>query len=388
MYPNLYYAFKDLFGIELPFLKMIQSFGFFVAIAFLFAAWCFSLELKRKEEEGLLSVTHQKVLKGEKASVLDLILSGIIGFILGYKILYIGLNFNEFVENTHAYILSTKGSFIGGVIGTALAAYSKYREKEKEKLEKSLWFNEVIHPYQLVGNMTIIAAVAGIIGAKIFHNLENWNEFMMDPVHALLSFSGLTMYGGLICGSIAVILYARKNGMYIPHVIDACAPGLMLAYGIGRIGCQVSGDGDWGIDNLAANPYSFLPDWLWSYRYPHNVNEVGVPIPGCVGNYCNMLPNPVFPTPLYESIACITLFFVLWAMRKNITTPGMLFSIYLIFNGVERFFIEKIRVNTVYHIFGQNITQAEIISVILIIIGVIGIFYFKKLEQKKLSPNV
>ena len=95
-----------------------------------------------------------------------------------------------------------------------------------------------------------------------------------------------------------------------------------------------------------------------------------------------MLANPVWPTPFYESIMCIVLFFVLWSMRKKIKTPGVLFSIYLIFNGIERFFIEKIRVNTEYPILG-GITQAEIISTILFLLGIAGVFYFKKLEQKK-----
>ena len=257
MYPNLYYAFKDLFGLNIPFLKMIQSFGFFVAISFILGAWSFSKELKRKEEEGKLKPGHQSTLKGEKASTMDLFLSGFIGFILGYKILYIAFNFTAFTENTQAFILSTQGSLIGGLIGAALSAWLRYREKEKTRLEKPLLFNEVIHPYELVGNMTIIAAVAGLLGAKIFHNLENWDDFKRDPVDALLSFSGLTMYGGLIFGAIAVIWYARKHKITTTHLIDSSAPGLMLAYGVGRIGCQVAGDGDWGINNLLPKPHAF-----------------------------------------------------------------------------------------------------------------------------------
>jgi phosphatidylglycerol---prolipoprotein diacylglyceryl transferase len=390
MYPNLYYAFKDIFGLNIPALKVIQSFGFFVALSFLLGAWAFSKELKRKEENGQLQPGHQKVLKGEKASATDLFFSALIGFILGYKILYIALNFNAFTENTHAFLLSPDGNLLGGILGASLSAYSRYREKEKSKLDKPVMVNELVHPYDLVGNMTVIAAVFGLLGAKIFHNLENLEDFAKDPIDALLSFSGLTMYGGLIFGAIAVIWYAKKNKIYIPHLIDASAPGLMLAYGVGRIGCQVAGDGDWGIDNHAAKPklMSFLPDWTWGYHYPHNVNEVGVPIPGCHGHYCNMLPDPVFPTPLYESVACIALFFVLWSIRKKISIPGVLFCIYLMMNGFERFWIEKIRINTVYQIFGRNVTQAEIISVFLFLLGIIGIFYFKALEKRKAKTGL
>ena len=100
--------------------------------------------------------------------------------------------------------------------------------------------------------MVIFAAVFGFLGAKIFHNLENWNEFWKNPIEALLSFSGLTFYGGLICATIAIFLLCQKTSrLAVRHLCDSIAPALMLAYAIGRIGCQVSGDGDWGILNSA-----------------------------------------------------------------------------------------------------------------------------------------
>ncbi|MFX9050398.1 prolipoprotein diacylglyceryl transferase family protein, partial [Acinetobacter baumannii] len=75
---------------------------------------------------------------------------------------------------------------------------------------------------------------------------ENWNDFIKDPIDALISFSGLTFYGGLICAALAIYFYAKKHNIPFIHLADAAAPALMLAYGIGRIGCQVAGDGDWG----------------------------------------------------------------------------------------------------------------------------------------------
>jgi len=236
----------------------------------------------------------------------------------------------------------------------------------------------MVYPQQLVPNFITIAAVAGLLGAKVFHNLENLDDFVRNPIDALLSFSGLTFYGGLIVAAFFMIRYAKKNGISALHISDASAPALMLAYGIGRLGCQISGDGDWGIDNLAPKPswLSWAPDWFWAYKYPHNVNEVGVLIQGCEGKYCYELPNPVFPTPIYETLAALLLFGILWSIRKKIKTPGLLFSIYLIFNGMERFFIEKIRVNTVYHIGSFEITQAEIISTVLFLVGSFGVIYF------------
>ena len=238
---------------------------------------------------------------------------------------------------------------------------------------------EEIHPYDLVGNITIIAAISGIIGAKIFHNLENFQDFLADPIGQLIAFSGLTFYGGLIFGAISVVVYCRKYKINVLHLMDSAAPALMLAYGIGRIGCQMSGDGDWGIVNLAPKPewLSLFPDWVWSYNFPNNVINAGVYIEGCTGKFCSVLPQPVWPTALYEVVICITLFFVLWLIRKKIKVAGMLFAIYLIMNGIERFFIEKIRVNTEYNILG-GITQAEIISFCLIITGLILSFLLSK----------
>lgn len=385
MYPSLYYAVKDLLGLDLPFLKMIQMFGFFVAIAFLTAAYFWTKELKRKENEGLISAGSAKVLKGQKATAAELFFSALIGFLIGYKLLYIIFNFTAFTENTQGFLLSLEGNLIGGIVLGAISAYLKYREKEKTKLEKPVWVEEPIHPYQLVGNMTLIAAFAGLTGAKIFHNLENWDSFIADPIGALLSFDGLTMYGGLILASIVLIWYGKKHNIPTPHLIDSAAPSLMIGYAIGRIGCHLSGDGDWGINNVQPKPdwLSWAPDWIWSYDYPHNVVNYGEPITGCMDEkYCNHLVPPVFPTPFYETIMCLFLFGVLWKLRKKITTPGILFSVYLIFNGIERFFIEKIRVNTLYHIGDFGFTQAELISTILFFLGVIGIFYFRRREKK------
>lgn len=388
MYPNLYYLFKDLFGIELGFLQIFQSFGVMVAISFLLAAYFFSKELERKEKEGLISSGDKKYLKGEAPKTSDIVFSAFFGFVLFYKLIYIIFNFSDFTGDTQGFILSLEGNFMGGIGGAAILGWMRYRELKKEQLDKPVMVIEKTHPYQHVPNMTLIAAVAGILGAKIFHNLENLDEFMRDPIGSLVSFSGLTMYGGLIMASFSVCYYANKNGIKITHLIDACAPALMLSYGTGRIGCHISGDGDWGIENFSEKPsWFFLPDWAWGYTYPNNVNSVGVPLADCQGKYCSVLENPVFPTPLYEAMACIALFFLLWSVRKRFTTPGVMFSVYLILNGVERFFIEKIRVNNTFNIFGKHVTQAEIIAVVLIILGIAGILYFRKLHRKNAAES-
>lgn len=385
MYPNLYYAFKDLFGIEAPFLQMFQSFGFFVMLAFLAAAWFFAKELKRKQDEGLLHSTAKKVLKGKKPGVKDYLPSVIGGFLAGYKLVYIASNFNDFLGNTQGFILSLDGSWLGGFLGAAVFGWLRYSDYKKEKKEfpQPQTVNVITQPHEHVGNMTLYAAIFGLIGAKLFDILEHPSLLAEDFWGTLFSFSGLTMYGGLILGSTAVLIYAHRQKLDLRHVIDACAPALMLAYGVGRIGCQVAGDGDWGIVNTAPKPswLSAFPDWMWSYSYPHNVNEVGVVLEGCTGKYCTVLPEPVFPTPFYEASLCIMLFVVLWSVRKKFIVPGVFFCVYLTLNGIERFFIEKIRVNDQYHFAGITFTQAELIALLLVLAGTTGIIYFKRRKK-------
>ena len=381
MYPTISHLIYDLFGVNIP--LPIQTFGFWVAISFLAAAWVVTMELKRKESEGFLSAVKVKEIIGKKLSAQEIISSVLVGFGIGFKGVEALFHYSDLVANPQDFILSIRGNLLGGLLIAGIAFYLKWKENQKTILAIPKEIEKTVHPFELVGNITMIAAISGIIGAKIFHNLENLDSFLADPIGQLMSFSGLTFYGGLIAGAISVIWYAKKYQINIKHLIDSAAPALMLAYGVGRIGCQMSGDGDWGIDNLAPKPewMSFLPDWMWSYNFPHNVINAGIPIEGCTGNFCMQLANPVWPTAFYEVVMSITIFGILWAMRKHIKVPGALFFIYLAFNGIERFFIEKVRINTEYNILG-GITQAEIISFCLVLTGIIGTTYLYKKREK------
>ena len=378
MYPTISHLIEDLFGINIP--LPIQTFGFWVAIAFLAASYVIKIELQRKEKEGKISIIKIKKIVGLKLKSIDIGIALFSGFLIGFKLIEAILNYDDLVADPQSFILSLRGNLFGGILFAILSLYNKQKENKKQELEKPKEVDQEIHPYELVGNITIIAAVSGIIGAKIFHNLENIQDFLADPIGQIMAFSGLTFYGGLICGAISVVLYCRKYKLNVLHLIDSAAPALMLAYGVGRIGCQMSGDGDWGVVNLTPKPewLNSFPDWIWSYDFPNNVINAGIYIDGCTGRFCSVLPQPVWPTALYEVIMCIILFSVLWLIRKRITIPGLLFCIYLIMNGIERFFIEKIRVNTEYDILG-GITQAEIISFCLIITGLLfSLFLLRK----------
>jgi len=230
---------------------------------------------------------------------------------------------------------------------------------EKGKRKKKTM--QEVSPGELMGTITIIAVVAGFIGAKIFHILENLGDFARDPLALIFSTGGFTFYGGLIVAAISIAYYVKSKGLDVRTVADALAPGLMISYGIGRIGCQLAGDGDWGIAaNLAAKP-SWLPMWLWAESYPNNILQI------------NLANNPVYPTSIYEFVACTLLFVFLWKLRKHPYESGWLFSVYLIVNGIERFMIELIRVNNRMDLFGLSVTQAEVIAVLLVVAGLIGL---------------
>ena len=377
MLPTLGHLLSSLTGNEI--MLGFPTFGLLVALSFIAAAMVLGKELKRKESVGLFRPFYEKMTVGEQPNVMDFLGNGLFGFFLGFKIVHAFMHRAEFLHNPADIIISVQGNWPAGILfGVAFGAWSYY-QKKKRALPVPEIKNVEVHPYELVPTITIVAAISGIIGAKIFHNLEYWEDFMADPIGGLTSFSGLTFYGGLIFGAVAVVWYVRKKGMNPFSVADCVAPGLILAYALGRMGCQLSGDGDWGIANTAPKPgfLAWLPDWMWAFNYPHNVAGEGVPIPGCVGEYCNVLPVPVWPTPIYETIMGLLIFAFLWSIRKKVDKPGLMFSIYLIFNGIERFLIEQIRVNSEYNILG-GITQAEIISFCLIILGVVGTWYFSR----------
>ena len=392
MYPDFSYILHALIGTQPDnIFSIVKTFGLFLVFAILAAAFMVAKELKRKEDEGLLKSVKIKIVEGEPASAMDLALNGLFGFALGFKGFYIFSNSADFIHDPAGVVFSGNGNWPGGIIIALLFAGIKFWEKNKSKLPKPVEKLVEVHPYERMGDITVLAAVSGIIGAKIFALAEDVGALfsgemsLSQMIDQFFSGSGLAIYGGLIVAFITVYFYVKKKGIAPIHVMDAVAPALLIAYGIGRLGCHFSGDGDWGIINLAANP-GFLPDWLWAFDYPHNVidsrqhdpvtgallTEQITQIPECTYRYCTKLTNPVWPTSVYEFFAMMILGGTLWVVRKKVKIAGMLFFIYLIMNGFERFWIEKIRVNPKNPILGIQTTQAEFIAVIFMLIGIIG----------------
>ena len=383
MYPNLYYLVKDLFDANIPFFKAINSVGFFIALSFLPGAWLWEYELKRKEKNGELTWYAETVMVGKGPNVNRILFHFFLGFIAGFKL--VGLILNQNFGTNADYFFSLHGNVVAGIAGGSVWAFTTFYNGYKQPLISPKEETQKIYPHEYVFPAVFVAALSGMIGAKIFGVMENWNQFIDDPVSTFFSSKGFAFLGGFIVAAFAVWFYIYKFGVRRVRIADAIAPSLMLSYSLGRLGCQVAGDGDWGITNLHPKPFAWLPGSLWSYDYPHNILRKGIYIPGCTwDDYCYKLAVGVYPTPLYELIAGLILFAILMLIRKRLKMAGRLSAIYLMFMAMERFFIEKIRVDIRYNFFGFHPTQAEIISVILFLCGVFLYFISPKLKANKM----
>jgi phosphatidylglycerol:prolipoprotein diacylglycerol transferase len=201
---------------------------------------------------------------------------------------------------------------------------------------------ELGKPVDWAYEILFAALIGGLVGARGYYILQNYDEVKGDLLGSVFSGSGLIWYGGLVGGAAAVLLWARWRGFLSLQLLDTAAPGLALGYAIGRIGCQVSGDGDYG------KP-SHLP---WAMPYRHGA----VPTPPGV---------KVQPTPVYETLSMGLLALVLWRLRDALR-PGALFGLYLVGAGFERFLVEFARRNE--HVVGA-FTAAQIESAVMVLLG-------------------
>jgi phosphatidylglycerol:prolipoprotein diacylglycerol transferase len=221
--------------------------------------------------------------------------------------------------------------------------------------------------------ITLLAVVFGIIGAKLLYLIESWEYFLRDPIGMAFSPGGLTWYGGFILAAYAVWKYAKKKNIPFLTICDATAPGLMIGYGIARIGCHLSGDGDYG----------FPTDLPWAAVYSKGTYPPSVAFkdfPEVVAQYGvnGVVPDDILvhPTPIYEFLAAAAMFAWMWfGLRKKNYPPGKLFMIYLVLSGVARFLVEFLRLNPRLVL---GLSESQIISFLLVVVGTYGVLYFNK----------
>jgi phosphatidylglycerol:prolipoprotein diacylglycerol transferase len=201
---------------------------------------------------------------------------------------------------------------------------------------------ELGRPVDWAYEIVFAALVGGVVGARGYYVIENFQQVKHDLLGSIFSGSGLVWYGGAIGGAIGVIGWMCWRHVLELRMLDMCATALALGYAIGRIGCQVSGDGDYGIR-------SSLP---WAMGYPHGT----VPTPTGVR---------VQPTPIYETVAMCLLAYALWRLRDRLR-PGVVFALYLLFSGLERFLVEFIRRNKEVIV---GLTAPQLESIGLCVVG-------------------
>jgi len=384
----------------------LNTYGFFVAMGFMVAAIFASQELKRRGLLGQISSVKTIEIIGEKPKFSDLIWPFLTWFFVGMKIIGALINEPSLLtngQNTVAYLFSTEGFPIYGFFLGAIGAAYAYYDKNKKALDKPYKKEVDLKPQDLIGELVFVAAIFGVVGASVFEIIQPNSEMTLielfsDPMNFL---SGLTIYGGLFFGIIGVSLYAWKRNIKPFVLFDALAPTFIIAMSIGRMGCHFSGDGDWGIPYkgdahpITGLPYDYsttwlanLPEYFWKNNYAHNVINEGEQIAGCVGNYCHQLVPGVLPTAIFEIIMFFILFVIMWSLRKRVThIPGFMFMMFFVVSGIERFPIEMLRVTERYPSF-FNLTQAQIISVFMVIIGAAGMIYLGMKAKKNLIPRL
>src|SRR5215208_5335768 len=202
-------------------------------------------------------------------------------------------------------------------------------------------FRELDLPGDWAYEMVFAALLGGLIGARVDYLIQNWDKVSGDVLGNLFSGSGLVWLGGVIGGALGVVLWAWRRRWLGLALLDTAAIPLALGYAIGRIGCQLSGDGDYGT-------HTDLP---WGMSYPDGT----VPT-----------TDTVHPTPIYEMLAMGAVAVLLWRLRDRYRT-GVLFALYLVFAGIERFLVEFIRRNEEIV---AGLTQPQLISLALLALGV------------------
>jgi len=265
----------------------------------------------------------------------------------------------------------------GLMLGIAflLGSFVLARELARKKLDPNV-----------ATTVTILSVIFGIVGAKVLYLLEDWDYFISDPLKTAFSAGGLTWYGGFILGMAAIYLYIRRKKVPYLKFLDALGLALIIAYGVGRLGCHFSGDGDYGYPTTlpwgtiyaqgTAKPTYALEQYFlrnpeeakfWHYdslkAIPGGTDKLGI-------RYSRFdAVTPLHPAPVYELLLGIVGFVILWILRKRNFPDGRIFMIYLMLASLFRFAIEWIRLNPRLML---GLSEAQLISIVLFLVGLGG----------------
>ncbi|HWE34466.1 MAG TPA: prolipoprotein diacylglyceryl transferase family protein [Solirubrobacteraceae bacterium] len=222
---------------------------------------------------------------------------------------------------------------------------------------------ELGKPVDYSYEMAFAALIGGLVGSRVYYVIQNYSVVKHHLLSGLFGGSGLVWYGGLIGGAICVIAWARWRGMLSLGLLDLATVPLTLGYAIGRIGCQVAGDGDYG---------------KWCYRGQTPVTCAGSKLPWAMSYPKGTVPTPpdvkVQPTPIYETVAMGLIAWWLWRMRDRFR-PGALFALYMVLSGIERLLVEFLRRN---HRIVLGLTAPQLESIGLMILGAVWLEWMRR----------
>ncbi len=208
---------------------------------------------------------------------------------------------------------------------------------------------------ELAGSIFLSALLGGIAGGRIYYALEHWRDLAVDPAGVLFSTGGLTYYGGLIGGALGVAWIIHRNRASYAVCADAAAPAITIGYILGRVGCQLSGDGDYG-------RASSVP---WAMSYPQ----------GTVPTL-----ERVHPTPVYDVLMCLPIFLLLVHLRRRPHTDGNPWGVFLVLTGVQRFIVEFWRRNPPEVL---GLTAAQVTSLVMIVLGLVTPALFRAIDARR-----
>lgn len=253
-------------------------------------------------------------------------------------------------------------------IGFLLGSYILSLELKRKKLDP-----------EMASTITILAVVFGISGAKMLFLIEEWSTFIRNPIGEAFSPGGLTWYGGFILGMIVISVYVHRKKIPFLKIWDGLAMGLIIAYGVSRIGCHLSGDGDYGYPTT-------LP---WGTVYAKGTSPPSrafAIFPEITSRYPGgIVPDstPCHPTPVYEFLLGMAGFALMWNLRKRPWPDGMMFMVYLMLSSVFRFSVEFLRLNPRL-LFG--LSEAQLIAIPLFVTGLAGAYFLNRKAASRVRP--
>jgi phosphatidylglycerol:prolipoprotein diacylglycerol transferase len=232
-----------------------------------------------------------------------------------------------------------------------------------------------------------ITGLAGLAGSRLYHLLESPKEFFADPLPQLFSTMGFAFVGAIIGGFIALVLLARRFRISPLLMLDVASPAAAIGYGIGRIGCMLSGDGDYGIATNLPWGVAFNPIQPGTLKIGFIQIDHGAIVPS-YGRDVGGSPLDeivrVHPTPIYELLVAILIFYILWRLGERVikkrAPDGIIFAAYLVLTGIARFLVEIIRINP-RSFFGM--TNAQAASVLSVLAGIALFFYCRNAPATK-----